>query len=177
MNLEELFLTRQSTREFCDKPVADDVIEKICRLAILAPSAINAQPWDLYAVNGDKAKEFAKFVQKDGANGWADGAKAYIVIKQRPAHAVMRGERRVSNEEFISNDIGILTAYLTLAAENTGVQTCIIGLRDENGIADFLGLPQGTPFPLVVALGYKAEGYPVREKRRRAFELNYKLIK
>ena len=104
MNLEELFLTRQSTREFCDKPVADEVIEKICRLAILAPSAINAQPWDLNAVNGDKAKEFAKFVQKDGANGWADGAKAYIVIKQRPAHAVMRGERRVSNEEFISND-------------------------------------------------------------------------
>ena len=177
MNLEELLLTRQSTREFCDKPVSDEILEKICRLAVLAPSAINAQPWDLYAISGEKAKEFTKFVQKEGANGWADGAMAYIVIKQRTAHAIMRGERRVSNEEFIPNDIGILAAYITLAAEDLGVQSCIIGLRDESGIADFLNLPQGTPFPLVIALGYKAEGYPVREKHRRDFELNYKLIK
>ncbi len=177
MNLEELFLTRQSTREFCDKPVPDEVLEKICRLGVLAPSAINAQPWDLYAVNGEKAKDFTRFVQIGGANAWADGAKAYIVIKERPAHAIMRGERRVSNEEFIPNDIGILAAYLTLAAESLGVQSCIIGLRDERGIADFLNLPQGTPFPLVIALGYKAEGYPVREKRRRDFEQTYKLIK
>lgn len=177
MNLEELFLTRQSTREFCDKPVPDELLEKICRLAVLAPSAINAQPWDLYAINGAKAKEFTRLVQKDGANGWADGAKAFIVIKERPAHAIMRGERRVSNGEFIPNDIGILAAYLTLAAEDMGVQSCIIGLRDEKGIADFLSLPQGTSFPLVVALGYKAKDYPVRKKRRREFELNYKLIK
>lgn len=177
MNLEKLFLKRQSTREFSDKEVPDETLERICRLAVLAPSAINAQPWNLYAVNGDKAKEFTKYVQKDGANGWADGAKAYIVIEQRAPHAIERGERRVSNEEFIPNDIGILTAYITLCAEDLGVQTCIIGLRDEEGIAEFLGLPKGTPFPLVVALGYAEDDYPVREKRRRDFEKNYKLIK
>lgn len=177
MNLEELFRTRQSTREFCDKPVPDGTLEKICRLAALAPSAINAQPWDMFAINGAKAKEFAHLVQKGGANGWADGAKAFIVIKERPAHSVDRGERVVSNAEFIPNDIGILVAYLTLAAEDAGVQSCIIGLRDEDGIADFLGLPKGTAFPLVVALGYKAKNYPLREKRRREFEQNYKLIK
>ncbi|MBD5585217.1 MAG: hypothetical protein HDQ88_09045 [Clostridia bacterium] len=177
MNLEQLFLKRQSTREFSDKEVPDEALEKICRLATLAPSAINAQPWNLYAVNGAKAKEFTKYVQKDGANGWADGAKAYIAIEQREPHAIMRGERRVSNEEFIPNDIGILTAYIALAAEDLGVQTCIIGLRDEKGIAEFLGLPNGTHFPLVIALGYCADGYPVREKRRREFEKNYKLIK
>lgn len=177
MNLEELFVKRQSTREFSDKEIADETLEKICRLAVLAPSAINAQPWNLYAVNGAKAKEFIKFVQKDGANAWADGVKAFIVIEQRAPHAIMRGDRRISNESFIPNDIGILSAYIALAAEDLGVQSCIIGLRDEKAIAKFLNLPAGTPFPLVIALGYKKDDCPVREKRRRQFELNYKLIK
>lgn len=89
----------------------------------------------------------------------------------------MRGERRLSNEEYIPEDIGILSAYITLAAENAGLQTCIIGLRDEKGIAEFLNLPEGTGFPLVIALGYAVEGYPVREKRRRALDETFKLIK
>ena len=177
MDLEKLFLIRQSTREFSDREVTAETLEKICRLAVLAPSAINAQPWNLYAVNGEKAKEFIKFIQVGGANAWADGAKAFIVIEQRAPHAIMRGERRVSNESFIPNDIGILTAYITLAAEDLGVQSCIVGLRDEKAIAKFLDLPDDTPFPLVIALGYKKDGYPVREKRRRDFELNYKFIK
>ena len=175
--IEELFLKRQSTREFSQKPVSDEDLEKICRLATLAPSAINAQPWRLYAVNGDKAKAFTPNVQGNGANEWATGSTAYIVIEQLIPHAIMRGERRVSNEEFIPNDIGILTAYITLAAEDMDIQTCIVGLRDEKMIAQFLDLPEGTRFPLVVALGYKAENYPLRNKRRRDFDKVYKLIK
>ena len=89
----------------------------------------------------------------------------------------MRGERRISNEEYIPEDIGILSAYITLAAESMGLQTCIIGLRDDAGIAEFLNLPKGTDFPLIIAVGYAVNDYPVREKRRRAFEETYKLIK
>lgn len=177
MNLKELYLKRQSTREFSDRTVTDEVLESVCRLATLAPSAINAQPWRLYAVAGQKAKEFTPLVQTNGANDWADGTNAYIVIESLPPHALTRGERRVSNEEFIPNDVGILTAFITLAAEEAGLGSCIIGLRDERGIAEFLDLPDGTKFPLVVALGYPAEGYPVREKRRRDFDKVYKLIK
>ncbi len=108
MDIENLFLKRQSTREFSDKPIDDEILEKICRLSILAPSAINAQPYDLYAINGEKVKNFTVNIQKNGANAWADGATAFIVIKERQPHAIMRGERRVSNEEFIANDVGIL---------------------------------------------------------------------
>lgn len=177
MDLEKLFLTRQSTREFSERKVADETLTEICRLATLAPSAINAQPYNLYAVNGEKAKAFTVNIQPHGANKWASGCPAYIVIEQRAPWALVRGERRISNEEFIGNDIGILSAYIALAAENLGVQTCIVGLRDEKGIAEFLGLPEGTKFPLVIAVGYKAEGYTVREKSRRDFNETFKLIK
>lgn len=177
MNLEELFLKRQSTREFSDKAVPDEALTEICRLATLAPSAVNQQPYNMYAINGEKARQFTKNVQKEGANAWADSCHAYIVIEARPPRVIIRGERRISNEEYIPEDIGILSAYITLAAESMGLQTCIIGLRDEAGIAEFLNLPKGTGFPLIIAVGHAVNDYPVREKRRRAFEETFKLIK
>lgn len=177
MDLEKLFLTRQSTREFSEREISDCDLKEICYLATLAPSAINGQPYNLYGINGKKAKEFAKYIQVNGANGWADGCKAFIAIEEREAVEICRGERVISNKPFIGNDIGILSAYLALAAENAGIQSCIVGLRDEEGIAKFLGLPEGTRFPLIVALGYKAEGYPLRKKSRRNFDETFKLIK
>jgi len=175
--LEQLYLTRQSTREYSDAPVKDCELEKICRLGLLAPSAINGQPYKLYAVNGKRAKQFAENIKIHGRNAWADGCAAFIVIEQTEPVHISRGEKTISNEPFIQNDIGILTAYLTLAAESMDIQSCIVGLRDEQKIAEFLNLPAGTRFPLVIALGHKADGYPVREKQRRDFESVYKLIK
>lgn len=71
MDLEKLFLTRQSTREFSDETVTDGQLERICRLATLAPSAINGQPYRLYAINGGKAKKFIPNIMVNGANKWA----------------------------------------------------------------------------------------------------------
>lgn len=177
MNLEELFLKRQSTRDYSDKEVTEEELKEICRLAILAPSAVNAQPYNLYAICGDKAKLFRPLIQVGGANSWADNCPAFIVIEARKPFAVTRGARTVTNAPFIGNDVGILSAYITLCAENMDIQTCIVGLRDEKGIAKFLGLPDGTPFPLVIALGHKKEGYAVREKNRRDFSETVKIIK
>ena len=177
MDLENLFLLRQSTRDYSEKKVNDEDLKEICRLAAFAPSAINQQPYNLYAINGKKAKSFTKYIQKDGANSWADSVPAYIIIEARKPTVIERGERRISNEEFIQNDVGILSAYIVLAAENAGLQTCIIGLRDEDGIADFLDLPHGTNFPLIIAVGYKKDGYPVREKKRRPAAETLKIIK
>ena len=81
MNLEELYLKRQSTRKYSDKKVADEDLEKICRLAALAPSAKNSQPWKMFAINGDKAAQFAHCVQMFGANGWTQHCPAFIVIE------------------------------------------------------------------------------------------------
>ena len=177
MNLEELFLKRQSTRDYSDKQITEEELREICRLAILAPSAINAQPYNLYAICGEKAKLFRPLIQIGGANSWADTCPAFIVIEAREPFAVTRGDRIVTNEPFIGNDIGILSAYITLASENMEIQSCIVGLRDENGIAKFLGLPEGTSFPLIIALGHKKEGYPQREKNRRDLNETLHIIK
>ena len=177
MDIEQLYLKRQSTRKYSNKPVDDELLEKICRLAALAPSAKNSQPWKMFAINGAKAKEFAPCVQMFGANKWASGCPAFIVIELDRGKLEERISERFSFGEFSGNDIGLLAAYIVLAAESLGLQTCILGIRDEARIAQFLGEPDGSRFPLVIAMGYAEEDYPVREKDRKPFDGIFKLIK
>lgn len=177
MDLEQLYTTRQSTREYSDRPVSDEDLSTICRLAQTAPSAVNSQPYKLYAVNGEKAKTFSKFVQVLGGNKWASNCPAFIAIEEGKPGIVVRAGMKLLKQEFVPIDIGILSAYIVLAAENLGLQTCILGMRDEKAIAQFLELKKDTKFPLVIAVGYAPEGYPIREKKRKDFEDFYKLIK
>ena len=177
MDIEQLYLKRQSTRKYSNKPVDDELLEKICRLAALAPSAKNSQPWKMFAINGAKAKEFAPCVQMFGANKWASGCPAFIVIELDRGKLEERIGERFSFGDFSGNDIGLLAAYIVLAAESLGLQTCILGIREEGMIAKFLGEPEGSRFPLVIAMGYAEEDYPVREKDRKPFDEIFKLIK
>lgn len=178
MELEKLYLTRQSTREYDpNKKVTDEDLLEICRLGKLAPSAVNSQPYKLHAINGEKAKAFAKNVQVLGSNKWASDCAAFIVIEQGKPPILERLGQKIVKTEFVPIDIGILSAYIVLAAENMGIQTCIVGMRNEKAIAEFLGLKDDAKFPLVIAVGYAAEDYPIREKSRKNFDDTVKLVK
>ncbi len=177
MDIEKLYLKRQSTRSYSDKPVTDEELEKICSLASLAPSAKNSQPWKIFAVTGDKAAQFAPFVQIYGANKWAANCPAFMAIQLDRSRLEEKIATRYTFADFSGNDIGILAAYITLAAENMGIQTCIIGIRDEQGIAKFLGESEQSRFPLVIALGHASEDCPVREKSRKPLSEIFKLVK
>ena len=52
MNVAEALSTRSSKRAFLDRPVAPDRVAHILRLAGLAPSGSNIQPWQVYVVSG-----------------------------------------------------------------------------------------------------------------------------
>ena len=61
---EKLVKTRQSCRNFNDKPLDKETVYKIADLARFSPSACNSQPWHMYCVTSpDKVKQVAKAVQ------------------------------------------------------------------------------------------------------------------
>ena len=166
--LEKLYLTRQSCRSFDEsKPVEHELLERICHLALLSPSACNAQPWKLYVATGDKAKQVIKGLQDMGANKFASNAPAVIVIAESKGNMAASMGSAIKKTDFTHNDIGILTAHLILAAEAAGLQTCILGWRNEKKLQSALNLPKGTKIPHAIVLGYATEGYEVREKKRK----------
>ena len=46
----QLVLDRQSCRDFNDKELARETLDKIVDLSLNTPSACNSQPWKLYVV-------------------------------------------------------------------------------------------------------------------------------
>ncbi|MHB1665434.1 MAG: nitroreductase [bacterium] len=59
MELFEALLTRSSKRDFEDKPVPKETIDKILSASLRAPSWANSQPWEI-AVSTGKTSEFIK---------------------------------------------------------------------------------------------------------------------
>lgn len=175
--IEELFANRQSCREFSDRPLEIPLLEEICKAALLAPSAMNAQPWKLIAVTGEKLKETVKALQRLGMNKFAGKAQALVLVAEDKSAGVMKLGAAVKENEFVRNDLGILTAHLVLAAEAAGVGSCILGWRDEEKLRSLFSLGEKTLIPEVVALGYPAEGYELRPKKRKPFEESFLLVR
>lgn len=175
--LEQLYLKRQSCRAFSDMVVPDELIAEICRVALLAPSATNAQPWRLIAVTGERRAEVAKTMQRLGMNKFLSKAQALIVVAEGKSGGLMKIGAAFKENEFVRNDLGILTAHLVLAAEAAGLGSCIIGWRDEDKLRALLDLPEKTAIPEIVAVGYPEEGYELRPKKRKPQSEVFTLLK
>ena len=113
----ELVNNRQSCRDFNDKPLERETLEKIVELGRLAPSACNSQPWKMYVVtDSDERLKVAKTLQDCLMNKFVDKAKAFIVLAETTATLKERIIAKFTSRHFIKYDIGELTAYLTLGA-------------------------------------------------------------
>ena len=175
--IEELFLKRQSCREFIDKDVPDEIIEEICRVALLAPSACNCQPWRIVVAKGEKKNSIVKSVQGMGMNKFVDKAPVLIALVEGKGNLLTRFGDKTKHTDFVHNDIGILQAHLVLAAHAAGLGTCILGWRNEKEIGKALGLGKNAKIPVMIALGYTPADYSVRPKKRKPLSETYALIK
>lgn len=144
--LKELFLKRQSCRAYSDKPVAKETIEEVCALAQAAPSACNMQPWKVYALTGETLKRTKALLKERGKSAFAQDVPVLLAIAEDPREAAaFRPELNLPY--YAAGDVGEFTAFLVLAAEAAGLDSCIIGWQNGAGIHEILGLPEGVSVP------------------------------
>lgn len=172
-DIEKLYLSRRSCRSYDPtKRVDGDTLKKIVELAMLSPSACNSQPWKVYAVNeAEKVSQIADGCGKAGFNKFTKDCTAFVVICEARANLSERVGQKLTGNEFVSNDIGLMCAHLVLAAEAAGLSSCILGMFGEKEIKEVLDIPQKTKISLVVALGYPAEGEIKPKKRKELSEV------
>ncbi len=65
MHLRKAIETRRSVRSYSKKKVSKKVIKDILRLASLAPSGSNTQPWRVHIITGKKLEEITKKSKKE----------------------------------------------------------------------------------------------------------------
>lgn len=164
----ELVQSRQSDRAFLDKPVEKEKIERILETVRLAPSACNAQPWKFVVVTEpEKRLQVADATANKllAMNHFTKQAPVQIVVLEESANFTSTVGGWATNKHYQHIDLGIAAAYITLAAADEGLGSCIIGWCDEKKVQKALDIPKNKRVILVILLGYSVQ--PLRNKKRK----------
>lgn len=136
--------SRRDERRYADRPIPEEVAERILDAGRLAGSARNRQPWRLVVVAGAAADALAEAV--------------YAPENVRTAALVVG--ITVSGKGPVSFDAGRAAQNMLLVAWNEGVASCPNGLADAELAARRLGADGEDERPVIVL----SFGYPVRER-------------
>lgn len=163
----QLAQARQSDRAFLpDKKIEREVLERILEAARLAPSACNGQPWHFTVVTEKELlQQVGSATSSLGMNKFVKDAAALVLITHEGTNITSKLGSGIKDKDFSVMDLGIASAYLTLAAEDEGVGSCILGWFDESKIKELTNIPKKKRLMLIVALGYAAK--PKRKKVRK----------
>lgn len=163
----ELAQARQSDRSFePGRTIDSDVLNRIVEAGRLAPSACNGQPWHFTVITDcELLPQVGKATSSLGINRFVKDSSALILITHEPTNITSRFGCGIKDKDFPMMDLGIASAYITLAAEDEGVGSCILGWFDEKKIKQLVGIPEKKRLMLIVALGYAAK--PKRKKIRK----------
>ncbi len=168
MDFNELVNTRQSCRSYDEeKMVEQEKITAMLEAARLAPTACNGQPFHFTVCRGETAKQVAKATQGMGMNKFSSQAPVLIVISEEAYVKTAALGSKVKGNDYRSIDIGIAAAYLTAAATEQGLSTCILGWLDDEKIRNICGLTK--PVRLVITVGYPKND-KLREKKRKTLD-------
>ncbi len=117
--VENLFQTRHSVREFSGEPVSSEDIKKAIALAQMCPSACNRQCSRVYFV--DTKKYMAEMnTDLQGVGGFADDACGFLLVTAKKS-AYALGER---HQHLVSG--AIFAGYLALALHACNIAACTV---------------------------------------------------
>ena len=165
-----LVKARQSDRAYePGRKIEREKLERIIEAARLAPSACNGQPWHFTVITEEPLlQEVGKATASLGMNKFAKDASALVLITHESTNITSKLGCGIKDKDFPMMDLGIASAYLTLAAEAEGIGSCILGWFDEKKIKELTGIPKNRRLMLIVTLGYASK--PKRNKVRKEWD-------
>ncbi|ONI37661.1 nitroreductase [Candidatus Epulonipiscium fishelsonii] len=140
--------TRRSVRDFLEKEVEAEKIEKLLKAGMQAPSAANQQPWEFLVVKGKENLE--KLSQAHMYSGPLKNANINVVV--------LGNTERMRAPDYWQQDLGACTQNILLEAVELGLGTLWCGIAPKEDRVEFIqslyGLdPNLVPF-CVIAVGY-----------------------
>ena len=170
MKFLELISLRQSDRQYINKPVDMEIINRCIEAARIAPSASNSQPWKFIVVDDPELKDKVArktFGPLKSFNKFVPQAPVIIaIVLEKPKLTTELGGR-LKKKEYPLIDIGIAAEHICLQATEEGLGSCMLGWFDEKSVKSLLGVPDKKSIPLLITLGYTAEDYKHRKKIRK----------
>lgn len=176
MEALECIKGRRSVREFTSEPVSADVLNEIIDVARFAPSWKNTQIARYVALTGDSKKRLADV----SFEAWAGNAN---IVNNSPMTVVLTyvknrcgferdGSFSTSKGDRWQNfDCGVAAEAFCLAAYEKGLGTVIMGIFDEEKVAEAINLSDDLGVAAIIAIGYPANSNITAPKRKEVSDL------
>lgn len=181
LSVQEAIETRRSVRAYLPDPIDRADLEEIIRLASLAPSALNLQPWRFYVVvDPDVRRQIQAAAPGQPQVGQApalilvasdmEDTLAHVEdvlhpslspeLRERRLRMIQEGLGTLSVAERAQRgvpDARIALGFLLLAARAMGYATVPMTGFDHDQVRQILNLPDHVRFAAMVAIGRPAE--------------------
>jgi nitroreductase len=154
---------RRDVRQYTDRPLAREQLERILEAGRRSPSSSNWQPWDFVAVT-DRAQLV------DLSKVWAHAG--HVAVSAATVALVAPVSEDAQERERAQYDIGQATMSIMLAAADLGIGSGHSAVIDQDHARTVLGLPDGRFCAYLIALGYPADRplSPIARPKRRPFD-------
>jgi len=143
---------RRSIRKYTHQDIPDDIVEKLLRAGMAAPSAGNEQPWHFIVIKDksilNEIPEFHPYSQS---------------LKEAPCAIVVCGDKQLERfKDYWVQDCSAATMNIILEAQELGLGTTWLGVYPEEDrtreLKKLLNLPEQVIPLSIVSMGYPAEG-------------------
>jgi len=162
LDFYEVIRTRRSVRSYKNKPILEEVLNRVLETARIAPSGSNRQPWKFILVKDEALKQ--KMIL---------ACKNQTFVAEAPVIVVACGKKIPSNrggymgEMSMLVDVSIAFTHLILAARAEGLGTCWIGAFNNHEVKRLLEVPNGYEVIAVTPLGYPLEDVFTEPRNRK----------
>jgi len=148
---------RQSVRNYLDKEIPQDILEKVLEAGRLAPSAKNSQPWKFIIVKDKNLRD--ELIPACKNQKFVGDASIVIVgCATNPSYKMGNGDYSYSV------DLAIALDHMSLQAAALGLGTCWIGAFYQDKVKEVLDIPEEVNVVALLPLGYPEK---LSEKRKR----------
>ncbi|MDZ7724709.1 MAG: nitroreductase family protein [candidate division KSB1 bacterium] len=158
MHFENLIQTRYSVRAYSDKDVQEEKLQAVLRAALMAPTAVNQQPFRFIVLSTrGNENELRRVYKRD----WLLQAPLVICACAAPDEAWSRMDGR----NYADVDTVIAMDHLILAATEQGLGTCWIAAFDPEAVREVFLLQENWEPIALTPLGYAADAPKPKQRK------------
>ncbi len=163
METWDAITSRRNVREFADRPIRGEDLDRILEAGRRAPSSRNWQPWDFVVVT-DRA-QLSELAQVWRGGGHIAHSAATVVV-------VVPDDDDADRRQRAAYDVGQATVQMMVAAADLGIGSGHSAVGDQARARELLGFPDDRYAYIMIDFGYPAERplAPIRRPDRRPFE-------
>jgi nitroreductase len=176
MDLYEAIRNRRSVRQFTDKPVARESIERILDAAVTAPNHRLTQPWRFYVLGPEAREAYGRTLGSRKAKKIEDPAAAQAMIDRVAAtersvpsiiivSMTLDENAEIREEDYASTMMAAQNLMLAAHADGLGTHMKSGAILEDPRTRAAFGVPDGERIIAMIQLGEPAAAQEAKARK------------